>query len=780
MTEGASKEEAAYDKFKSRYGWLTLECVDGKFFLGCRECMAKETTKPKRGFAAGKYTIDKYFYERTLTQHISSSIHKASDTPPLPDSPLAGSPPSQAALDHTPPRSSSARSVQKTPESSDHKGARKMFRNLLLAVFTVLKQCLSSAMFSTLLMFASRCGGLVPEGQQSATVFDECRELVASHVLSSLVQEVQQSPYFAVSVDEKDCMLVILVTFISSQGKKITAPLGYKNLPGFEAKDLFEVIRSTLEENNLSKDHMIAFCADGASVMGSRQSMSGNEGNNVAHKLQSWCGHPLLVQHCAPHKLQLAVASAFHQHEYFKSMEKRITALFNHLSNCPAATIDLLFWSVSTSSARWMSWLKPLEKIQNSYLSLISHLLYQFSYHANKEAKKTIQWIFLFMSTWQFRLTVAGCIDILRLCFHTKNLLESVKSLTAVQKFACQLDDELTKYCRKNSILAEALAGETDLPRGGTEIEKMADLYRSQRGKKLRLTYTLVGGEVLDEAVSIKGIDSPEDMKAIFRRLKDFAENCQLQVLRRFDAKEVWKHGHIFDLGYQHTATVVQTAVHDIAAYLKIDTRPCLDQMRTAFAIRDVLLKQEKFEQAEDLWVKVLADLKVQQLACAGRLVASFVLAPSQAAACERSFSVTREVYEMLGRHTSPQVVYAYLLVSSYGPDPSEASHIVSECTTKFLQKERRQSTPSDEWYRHGRRMLPRKRKQRSDKGEKRAKYTQTKRNAGLQAHRTARRLVRGEGGVSMEPVEEDVAHPIFDQLSPRRHEKKRADRDDA
>ena len=130
----------------------------------------------------------------------------------------------------------------------------------------------------------------------------------------------------------------------------------------------------------------------------------------------------------------------------------------------------------------------------------------------------------------------------------------------------------------------------------------------------------------------------------------------------------------------------------------------------------------------------------------------------------------------MLGRHTSPQVVYAYLLVSSYAPDPceashivsecatkflkrerrqsapsdawyrhgryllvssyapdpSEASHIVSECATKFLKRERRQSAPSDAWYRHGRRMFVRKRKHRSDKGKKRAKYTQKKRIAGL------------------------------------------------
>lgn len=183
-------------------------------------------------------------------------------------------------------------------------------------------------------------------------------------------------------------------------------------------------------------------------------------------------------------------------------MEKRIRSLFAHLSNSPAANIDLVFWaeltgedvlsSLSHSGSRWLSWLRPLEKIQSSYLSLLAHLLYQFTHHANKDRKKVIQWVFLFFCDWEFRLTVAGCVDVLRICFHTKNKLENAKSLTAVNKFAKHLNEELEKYCRKHSILAEALAGDQELPPGGTEIEKIADLYRRQCSEKLRLTYAIV------------------------------------------------------------------------------------------------------------------------------------------------------------------------------------------------------------------------------------------------------------------------------------------------
>lgn len=135
-----------------------------------------------------------------------------------------------------------------------------------------------------------------------------------------------------------------------------------------------------------------------------------------------------------------------------------------------------MFWSeltgedvltpVSTSAARWLSWLRPLEKIHASFTALLAHLLYEFTHHANKEQKKTIQWMFLFFCSWEFRLTIAGIIDVLRICFRSKNLLEKAKSLTAVCKLAEQLKEELDRYCRRNSLLADAMAGERALPAG--------------------------------------------------------------------------------------------------------------------------------------------------------------------------------------------------------------------------------------------------------------------------------------------------------------------------
>ena len=143
-------------------------------------------------------------------------------------------------------------------------------------------------------------------------------------------------------------------------------------------------------------------------------------------------------------------------------------------------------------------------------------------------------------------MTVAGCIDILRLCFHTKNQLESVKSLTSVNKCAAQLDEALTKYCRTHSILAEALAGNAAFPAGGTEAEKIANLYRQQTGQKLRLTYTVVRGDVLDQVVSVKQIETREHFKEVFTRLKHFGETCQQQVyIVLWQAKPVsWQPHH--------------------------------------------------------------------------------------------------------------------------------------------------------------------------------------------------------------------------------------------
>ena len=57
----------------------------------------------------------------------------------------------------------------------------------------------------------------------------------------------------------------------------------------------------------------------------------------------------------------------------------------------------------------------------------------------------------------------------------------------------------------------------------------------------LRLCYTIVGGEVLDERVEIPGIRDADHMRTIFKRLKAFLLKVAIRksAKKRFRAKEV-------------------------------------------------------------------------------------------------------------------------------------------------------------------------------------------------------------------------------------------------
>ena len=193
-------------------------------------------------------------------------------------------------------------------------------------------------------------------------------------------------------------MIVVLSFF--ANGAVVTVPVAYKDMPGFEAQDLFNLVRSLLDSWGLKKEHLVGFTADGASVMGTRAALN-NPGENVATKLAAWANHPLLVTHCAPHRLQLCVISAWGD-DYLKNLEKQLKALYKNLKDHPSSTIDLVFWSelvdedvlpsLSTSKARWLSFLSPVQKLLKSYLSVLCHLMYQFQYHCNHEQKKTLSW----------------------------------------------------------------------------------------------------------------------------------------------------------------------------------------------------------------------------------------------------------------------------------------------------------------------------------------------------------------------------------------------------
>lgn len=115
--------------------------------------------------------------------------------------------------------------------------------------------------------------------------------------------------------------------------------LGYREVKGFDASDLADMILDTLAEYNTEDAEplikkLVAWTADGASTNGVRRVL-GSGGKNVANLLFAAAGRKIVVTHCSPHRLQLSVSAAFHYDAFLKEVESNIKRLFNHLRFSP-------------------------------------------------------------------------------------------------------------------------------------------------------------------------------------------------------------------------------------------------------------------------------------------------------------------------------------------------------------------------------------------------------------------------------------------------------------
>ena len=73
--------------------------------------------------------------------------------------------------------------------------------------------------------------------------------------------------------------------------------------------------------------------------------------------------------------------------------------------------------------------------------------------------------------------------------------------------------------------------------------------------------------------------------------------------MERFAARSVWKNAHIFHQKYEYTQNSFQTALWEIGTDLNIEQEELIKEMRSALAIRNVVLAVDS---AESLWASVL------------------------------------------------------------------------------------------------------------------------------------------------------------------------------
>ena len=197
----------------------------------------------------------------------------------------------------------------------------------------------------------------------------------------------------------------------------------------------FDSALKVLDSWGVPKTRLVAMSGDGAALNGTAISLDNLTGKNVAAMLRRWTEHPVVAIHCAAHRLQLAVAASFKGDE-FQELEDVVATLHRHLRHHPSALIDICFWSqvtsepllslLSTAKTRWLSMYVPMRKLLESYLTTLSHLHYQFSFHAEKEARKTVRWMFMKLASWRTKVLLSGIVDVLALCHKGKLKLEGL------------------------------------------------------------------------------------------------------------------------------------------------------------------------------------------------------------------------------------------------------------------------------------------------------------------------------------------------------------------
>ena len=84
--------------------------------------------------------------------------------------------------------------------------------------------------------------------------------------------------------------------------------------------------------------------------------------------------------------------------------------------------------------------------------------------------------------------------------------------------------------CEKNSVAAEALAGNRDVSIGDTQLERCCSAYRDSRSKDLCLQYNLASGEQEEHWVPVPDLGSADECRETFRIIKERGFFCLVSL----------------------------------------------------------------------------------------------------------------------------------------------------------------------------------------------------------------------------------------------------------
>ncbi|XP_028410822.1 zinc finger protein 862-like [Dendronephthya gigantea] len=207
----------------------------------------------------------------------------------------------------------------------------------------------------------------------SPDIQNEVIEVLASLVKKKIADDVRKAELFTIMADgttDKNRKEIqgLVCRYLSSVGKVEEHCLNVKGIDDRSAKGIFNFIKETLAQFEISVDGLVSQSFDGASVM------SGDY-NGLQKLVSDFCDRYILYVHCFLHKIHLVVTFVTENLDEIKEYYGTIMALYNFFKK--SAVLESYEGTALKRliETRWSGHYESTSHVNNNYGDLIQALL---------------------------------------------------------------------------------------------------------------------------------------------------------------------------------------------------------------------------------------------------------------------------------------------------------------------------------------------------------------------------------------------------------------------
>lgn len=409
--------------------------------------------------------------------------------------------------------------------------AQKEFERYFRLIHFIAKENLAIVKYPQLIRLMKDMGFNFPSNTyQTPYAFKEMLLTMSDQCFKILIERVKNSPYFSILVDESTDIetnksFIIYIRYYDQKTFRVeTVFFRLFDIEYGDSDHIYNITKDLLKHYGLLVEYMIAWGSDGASVMiGKKQGIA-----KKFHDVNPF----LLINHCAPHKLNLALKDA-QDVEILNNYDKSLKLIYRTLGKSHKKLQCVKKWAVikglkyhkllKVFDIRWLIKADCIKNVRLDYPFLLSALkeLKSSPEIKDKAEKAKIQELWDYWSSY----------EAVSLTYILSDILLQLKLVF--------------KLLQKNDCLAFEMKQQLD------EFKKITTLqYLTTDGIKGAF-YTELLHIAEDSNKFLKQNSIKRDIqieRKVIRTIKNFAKKLISNINKRFPHDSIMENFKIFDL----------------------------------------------------------------------------------------------------------------------------------------------------------------------------------------------------------------------------------------